>query len=65
MFIFYHFLFNYFIVQLNAVTMDDYIVKYQETKREAHLLMLAGDIKGYVKKLMELENIRKLFKKCA
>ena len=45
--------------------MDDYIVKYQETKREAYLLMLAGDIKGYVRKLTELENIRKLFRKCA
>lgn len=45
--------------------MDDYIVKYEETKRQAYSLMLAGDIKGYVRKLMELENIRKLFKKSA
>ncbi len=45
--------------------MDDYFVKYQETKRQAYLLMVAGDIKGYVRKLMELENIRKLFKRCA
>lgn len=41
------------------------MVKYQETKREAYLLMLAGDIKGYVKKLTELEKIQKLFKKSA
>ncbi len=45
--------------------MDDYIVKYEETKREAYSLMVAGDIDGYIRKLMELDNIRKLFKKSA
>ena len=45
--------------------MDDFIVKYRETKHQARLLMLAGDIKGYIRKLMELDAINKYFKRSA
>lgn len=51
--------------QLKAVTMDDYLVKYEALKQEAKQLMEKGAIQAYIRKLIELEQIDQLYKKCA
>ena len=45
--------------------MDDYLVKYEALKQEAKQLMEKGAIQAYIRKLIELEQIDQLYKKCA
>jgi hypothetical protein len=45
--------------------MDDYLVKYENLKQEAKQLMEQGAIKAYVQKLMEIEQIDRMYQKCA
>ncbi len=45
--------------------MDDYLVKYETLKQEARQLMEKGAIKAYVQKLIEIEQINRMYQKCA
>lgn len=51
--------------QKNAVGMDDFMVKYDTLKREAKQLMERGAIHAYIQKLMEIEQIDRLYQKRA
>ena len=51
--------------QQNTVGMDDFMVKYDTLKREAKQLMERGAIHAYIKKLMEIEQIDRLYQKRA